>query len=197
MRSVLEQALFHPYKITKPIRLIELFAGYGSQALALKYLGVPFEHHFVCEFDNAAMRSYNAVHGTSFKTSSVSNITAEDLNITDTDKYDYLMTYSFPCTALSNVGTKQGMEKGSGTASSLLWEVERLLKECKEKGSLPQTLVMENVKQILSDKNREPFLLWCKSLNDLGYKNSYKILKGEDFGCPQMREMHNGIFFRR
>lgn len=28
------------YKIKKPIRLIELFAGYGSQALALKYLGV-------------------------------------------------------------------------------------------------------------------------------------------------------------
>ena len=28
-------------RITKPIRLIELFAGYGSQSLALKYLGVP------------------------------------------------------------------------------------------------------------------------------------------------------------
>ena len=27
----------------KPIRLIELFAGYGSQALALKRLGVDFE----------------------------------------------------------------------------------------------------------------------------------------------------------
>lgn len=33
-----------PLKITKPIRLIECFAGYGSQALALKYLGVDFEH---------------------------------------------------------------------------------------------------------------------------------------------------------
>jgi hypothetical protein len=29
-----------PLKITKPIRLIELFAGYGSQSLALKYLKV-------------------------------------------------------------------------------------------------------------------------------------------------------------
>ena len=36
--------LYPNYKITKPIRLIELFAGYGSQALALKYLGVNFEH---------------------------------------------------------------------------------------------------------------------------------------------------------
>lgn len=38
------------YKIDKPIRLIELFAGYGSQALALKYLGVPFEHWKIAEW---------------------------------------------------------------------------------------------------------------------------------------------------
>ena len=31
-------------------QLIELFAGYGSQSLALKYLGVPFEHHKICEW---------------------------------------------------------------------------------------------------------------------------------------------------
>lgn len=30
--------LYSKKKITKPIRLIELFGGYGSQALALKYL---------------------------------------------------------------------------------------------------------------------------------------------------------------
>lgn len=39
-----------PLKITKPIRLIELFAGYGSQSLALKYLKVPFEHWKICEW---------------------------------------------------------------------------------------------------------------------------------------------------
>ena len=39
-----------PLKITKPIRLIELFAGYGSQSLALKYLNVPFEHWKICEW---------------------------------------------------------------------------------------------------------------------------------------------------
>lgn len=38
------------FKIDKPIRLIELFAGYGSQALALKYLGVPFEHYRLSEW---------------------------------------------------------------------------------------------------------------------------------------------------
>lgn len=43
------------YKIIKPIRLIELFAGIGSQAKALKKIGVDFEHYKVCEFDKYAI----------------------------------------------------------------------------------------------------------------------------------------------
>ena len=84
-------------KITKPIRLIELFAGIGSQARALKKLGVPFEHHVVCEFDKYAMASYNAVHGTNFEVSDITQLRGGDLSITETDKYTYLLTYSFPC----------------------------------------------------------------------------------------------------
>ena len=57
-----------PLKIDKPIRLIELFAGIGSQAKALERLGVDFEHYRVCEFDKYAIKSYNAVHGTDFVT---------------------------------------------------------------------------------------------------------------------------------
>jgi DNA (cytosine-5)-methyltransferase 1 len=52
----------------RPIRLIELFAGIGSQAKALKNLGVDFEHWYVCEFDKYAIQSYNAVHNTNFTT---------------------------------------------------------------------------------------------------------------------------------
>ena len=78
----------------KTIRLIELFAGYGSQAMALKRLNLPFEHHFVCEFDKYAIASYNAVHGTDFKVSDIRDIHAQDLKITDLDTYDYLLTLS-------------------------------------------------------------------------------------------------------
>jgi len=35
--------LYPTFKIDKPIRLIELFAGVGSQAMALRDLGVEFE----------------------------------------------------------------------------------------------------------------------------------------------------------
>lgn len=82
--------------MTKPIRLIETFAGYGSQAMALKRLGVIFEHYRVVEFDKYAIKSYNAVHGTNFEPTDIRNVKGVDLGITNTDKFTYMLTYSFP-----------------------------------------------------------------------------------------------------
>ena len=173
------------FKITKPIRLIELFAGYGSQAMALERLGAAFTHHKVIEFDKFAVNSYNAVHGTDFKPTDIRDIHASDLEITDTDKYCYIMTYSFPCTDLSVAGKMKGMKKGSGTRSGLLWEVERLLKEMDEK---PQVLLMENVTQVHGKANIEDFKMWISFLESIGYQNYWQDLNAKDFGVPQNRE---------
>lgn len=51
-----------PLTIKKPVRLIELFAGYGSQALALKYLGIPFEHWRICEWAYKSIIAYKDCH---------------------------------------------------------------------------------------------------------------------------------------
>ena len=83
-----------PISITKPIRLIELFAGYGSRAMALKRIGAKFEHYRVVEFDKYAIASYNAVHGTDFPTMDITKVHAEDLNICDTETFTYLLTHS-------------------------------------------------------------------------------------------------------
>lgn len=182
-RSIFEGEI--PLKITKPLRLIELFAGIGAQAKALENLGVSFEHYRICEFDKHAVASYNAVHGTEFITSDITKIHADDLGVVETDKYEYIMTYSFPCTDLSSVGKRSGMRRGSGTRSGLLWEVERLLKEMQE---LPQLLLMENVPDILLEKNINDFLSWCEVLNTLGYTSKYSILNAKDFGVPQNRK---------
>lgn len=173
-----------PFKIDKPIRLIELFAGIGSQAKALERLGIDFEHYRICEFDKYAVASYNAVHGTNFTTSDITKITAKDLGIVDTYKYLYMMTYSFPCQDLSLAGLGKGMQKGSGTRSGLLWEVERLLNECSE---LPQVLLMENVTQVHGTKNKEHFDEWIKFLESKGYSNYWKDLNAKNFGIPQNR----------
>ena len=173
-----------PLKIDKPIRLIELFAGIGSQAKALKLLNANFEHYRICEFDKYAIKSYNAIHGTNFETSDITKITAEDLGIVDTDKYCYIMTYSFPCQDLSLAGKQKGMAKGENTRSGLLWEVERLLNECTE---LPQILLMENVTQVHGKKNIEHFNEWIAFLESKGYRNYWKDLNAKNFCIPQNR----------
>lgn len=172
------------FKIDKPIRLIELFGGISCQAQALLNLGVDFENYRYCDFDKYACQSHNEIMGTNDKPSDITKWKGEDLGICDTDKYCYIMTYSFPCTDLSTAGKMAGMERGSGTRSGLLWEVERLLKECNE---LPQVLLMENVPQVHGKKNKASFDEWCQFLESLGYKNYWKDLNAKDYGVPQSR----------
>lgn len=80
------------------------------------------------------------------------------------------------------------MTKGSGTRSGLLWEVERILNECKEKDSLPQVLLMENVPDVIGTKNYEDLMKWYAALENMGYQSYYKVLNAKDYGIPQNRE---------
>ena len=177
--------LYPKFVIDKPIRLIELFAGIGSQAKALKNLGVCFEHWKVVEFDKYAIKSYNAVHGTNFETSDIRDVHAEDLEIRERERFCYIMTYSFPCQDLSVAGHQRGMKKESGTRSGLLWEVERILDECGTE--LPHVLLMENVPMVIADKNIEDFYAWREKLESLGYSSYVQILNAKDYGIPQNR----------
>jgi DNA (cytosine-5)-methyltransferase 1 len=172
------------FKITKPIRLIELFAGVGSQAMALRDLGADFEHYRVVEFDKYAIASYNAIHGTDFLTMDITQVKGSDLGIVDTLNYCYIMTYSFPCQDLSVAGLGKGMQKGSGTRSGLLWEVERLLNEVE---NLPQVLLMENVPQVHGAKNMADFQKWISFLESKGYSNYWQDLNAKNYGVAQNR----------
>jgi len=168
----------------KKIRLIELFAGIGTQAMALRELGADFERYRVVENDRFAIQSYNAIHGTRFRPVDIRDMTGYDLQIVDTDKYLYIMTYSFPCTTISIAGKQAGMAQGSNTASSLLWEVKRLLEECE---NLPQVLLMENVPQIHSKKFIPYFQEWQDFLVSVGYHNFWQDMNAENYGVPQHR----------
>ena len=89
------------------------------------------------------------------------------------------------CQDLSLAGLQKGMSKGSSTRSGLLWEVERLLDECN--GNLPQVLLMENVPQVIGQKNIKDFQLWRSKLESLGYSNFVQLLNSKDYGIPQNR----------
>lgn len=118
----------------------------------------------------------------------IMNVKGEDLEIVDVDKYEYILTYSFPCQDLSLAGQRAGMDTSQaegGTRSGLLWEVERILNECEK---LPQILVMENVPQIHSDKDMPNFRKWIIALENMGYNNYFTDLNAKDYGIPQNRE---------
>ena len=99
-----------------------------------------------------------------------------------------LLIYSFPCQDLSTGGNCKGMKKDSGTRSSLLWEIARVLRELHALNKLPRYLLMENVKTILSDRYKEDLTEFLKFLESIGYKNDDPtILNAKDFGIPQDR----------
>lgn len=162
------------------LKVIELFAGIGAQRKALQKAKIEHEVIAISEIDKYAIQSYNAIHG-------------ETLNLGDITKIEKmpkadLWTYSFPCTDISLAGRMNGFEKHSGTHSSLLWEVQRLLSVSIDDGTLPKYLLMENVKNLISKKFKPLFDEWCKYLESLGYKNFYKVLNAKDYGVPQNRE---------
>ena len=230
--------IYPKYKITKPIRLIETFSGYGSQALALKYLGVEFEHWKTCEWAIKSIQAYKDIHFTNdtkeismskdemidylynkgissnynepmtknqisrlnekqLKTIienieithnlvNIQQVKGQDLEIIEKEQYEYIMTYSFPCTDLSLAGKRKGMADTT-TRSGMLWEVERILNELKELNQLPQILLMENVPQVHGSDNVEHFNKWQLALERLGYKSYFQDLIATDFGIPQTR----------
>lgn len=163
--------------MNKRIRVFEAFSGYGSQSLALRNIGIPYEVVAISEIDKNAIMAYNALHKETLNLGDIRYIKEEEIPEHD------LFTYSFPCQDISNSGKGKGLKKGSGTRSGLLWECERIIKYSK-----PKYLLMENVKNLLSDKHKPDFDEWCLWLEQQGYTNYYSILNSKDFNIPQNRE---------
>lgn len=163
--------------LMEKIRVFEAFAGYGSQSMALKRLGIDFEVVGISEIDKYAIQAYMAVHGETHNYGDISKI-----DWSSVPDFDFL-TYSFPCTDISTAGQQKGLAEGSGTRSSLLWECRKAI-EAKR----PKYLLMENVKNLVSKKFTPYLKEWIRFLEGQGYSNYTKVLNAKDFGVPQNRE---------
>lgn len=227
------------FKNDKPIRLIEFFAGYGSQALGLKYLKINFEHYKICEWAIPSIIAYANLHQNELEyygQNFCGDLTKEQIadllfqygvsddynspctleklkkmpeeklrlvfnsiqwtnNLVDISRVkgyelgiererEYILTYSFPCQDLSLAGKGKGMKEGSGTRSSLLFEVERILSECEYK---PQVLIMENVPQVHGTNNITFFKNFILRLEKLGYESYWNDMSATDYAIPQTR----------
>lgn len=159
------------------IKVFEAFAGIGTQHMALKRSGIPFEIVGISEIKDPAIKSYTAIHDEVKNFGDISKVNAN--SIPDFD----LLTYSFPCQDISREGKGAGLSEGIGTRSSLLWECKRLILEKR-----PKYLLLENVKDLVNKKHKQDFEKWNAFLNSIGYKTFWNVLNANDYGIPQKRE---------
>lgn len=161
------------------LKVFEAFAGIGAQHQALKNIGANFEIVGISEIDKFAIASYNAIHGEVPNYGDISRLEESELSDIEMDVF----TYSFPCQDISLAGHQRGLDKGSNTRSSLLWECEKVIKS-----SRPKVLLMENVKNLVGKKNKPNFDRWLDLLEEYGYTNYWEVLNAKDYGVPQNRE---------
>ena len=166
------------------IRLISLFSGYDSQALAMERLKrdfPDFDYELVawCEIDETAIHAHNALfpQWADRNVGDICKVKAEDLPDCD------VVTWSFPCQDISSAGKQRGLKQYSGSRSSLAWECIRIFKAKK-----PKYLLMENVKALTQQKFMPDFMRLQKALEDIGYTNFWQVMNASGFGVPQNRE---------
>ncbi len=180
------------YNKKNPLRVFEAFAGYSSQALALKRLKETYPNFdFVrvgwAEFDPESKQQIDnqpavIANRALFPDGSKNYGDITKIMWQDVPDFD-LFTFSFPCQSVSNAGRQAGLAKGSGTRSSLLWECEKAI-DIKR----PKYLLMENVKALTQKKFMPYFNEWLKLLEKYGYANFWQILNAKHYGVPQNRE---------
>lgn len=167
------------YTEDNPLRVFTSFSGYDSQCMALRNIGIPYELVGWSEIEPNVIRAHDAVFP-EFRDLNYGDIC--DIDWEKVPDFD-LFTYSFPCQSVSTAGKQHGLEEGSGTRSSLLWQCRRAIIAKK-----PKYLLMENVRGLVSERFRPLFLKWCDELTSYGYTNFAQILNAKDYGIPQNRE---------
>lgn len=181
------------YNKERPLRVVTLCSGYDSQCLALERLKrcyPDFDYELIAwaEFDpesKAPLERQPAViaHNALFPQWA-------DRNLGDMTKIDWsqvddfdLLFYSTPCQSISQAGLQHGFTEGSGTRSSIIWNVRDAVA-----AKRPRFLCLENVRAMVSKKFVGVFNLWQAELERMGYANFAQVLNAKDYGVPQNRE---------
>ena len=191
-----------PWQLQPPrkVRLISLCSGYDSQAMAFDVLRrwaverrlptMDCELVAWAEFDpesKAPLDRQPAVvaHNACFPD-------AADRNLGDMTKIDWqevirkynikdreidLLTYSTPCTDISQAGKRAGIKKDSGTRSAVLWYTEEAIRSLR-----PRLLLQENVAALVNQQNAADFRQWRDTVQRLGYHSSWVVLNARDIG---------------
>lgn len=172
------------------IKYISLCSGYGAECVAFKRLRERFpEFDFEClkwsEIDSAAIKAHNALHP-EYSDRNADNLVTYDWQ----EWYDSIgkphidfMLASTPCQSVSTAGKNEGMKKGTDAESALIWATEKVISITK-----PDIVMFENVRGMVSKKNKPDFDEWCANMESLGYAVQWQICNAKDYMVPQNRE---------
>ena len=173
--NVLERILENLIDKDERIKILELFGGIGACSKALERLGIEYEIADYVEIDKYAVKSFNAIHNTDFKSQDICEWN-KDIDVD-------LIMHGSPCQDFSLAGKQAGGDEGSGTRSSLMYETIRIVEKLK-----PKYVIWENVKNVISKKHKHNFDNYIERMSELGYVSYYQVLNAKDYGIPQNRE---------
>lgn len=183
------------YDDKNPLRVATLCSGYDSQFMALDRLEKefpPFRYKRVwfAEHDpeskkpddeQPAVIAHKALYP---DCPNLGDITKIDWQAAK-DKYGDidLLFYSTPCQSISQAGLQHGFTEGSGTRSSIIWNVRDALDILR-----PKYACLENVAAMVSAKFLPMYDLWRDTVASFGYANYSRKLNAKDYGVPQNRD---------
>lgn len=93
-----------------------------------------------------------------------------------------ILTGGFPCVNISQISKQEGFAKDSGTASSLAWEMVRIIGEVQ-----PKYIFAENVENFASKKFKVQREELFDALVGLGYGGRWTIIGAQHVGAVQRR----------
>lgn len=161
----------------KKYRVIDLFSGCGG-------ISVGFDMTNKCElvgaidFAQAACDTYKKnFPNANVICCDITKKTVEETGFKDID----IIIGGPPCQGFSALNRHE-KNREEDPRNVLFMQYIRFVKELK-----PKALMIENVRQILTQKNGYAKNAICEMLDEIGYNVSYKVIKASDFGVPQKR----------
>lgn len=177
------------------IKVVDLFAGVGGFHLGLSRASDQYEVVWANQYEPSRKNqfAYN-IYKKNFPKTPISN---EDIRKVDKNKIPEmdLLVAGFPCQDYS-VATS-GAKGIEGQKGVLWWEIHKVLLT-----KNPNYILLENVDRLLTSPgvNKQPgrdFGIILRTLSDLGYGVSWKMINAADYGYPQRRRRTFIFAFRK
>lgn len=159
------------------IKYIDLFCGLGAFHNAFNYISnsnVNYKCVFACDIDENVRKIYTS----NYKLEPFGDINNIDIDhIPDFD----ILCGGFPCQPFSIAGKKEGFD--DKIKGNLFFTILKIIDQ-----KNPSTIILENVKNLLSINNGNTFEIIKTELEKRGYFISYKILDSKFYNSPQSRQ---------